>query len=137
MLGLAYFESYHTDTAAPQNYLKKSAECFQRVIELGVQKDYLYSNLYTVYYEMQDYVAAEEALQDYETQFPKSYLPHAFRSMMLITIENAKMQSERDYSNAVEEYEKADDLARSGDDLTYLQQLSSLIEQLRSGGWIE
>ena len=137
MLGLAYFESYHTDTAAPQNYLKKSAECFQRVIELGVQKDYLYSNLYTVYYEMQDYVAADEALSAFESQFPKSYLPHAFRSMMLITIENAKMQSERDYSNAVEEYEKADDLARSGDDLTYLQQLSSLIEQLRSGGWIE
>ncbi len=137
MLGLAYFESYHTDATVPQNYLKKSAECFQRVIELGVQKDYLYSNLYTVYYELQDYAAAEETLLAFETQFPKSYLPHAFRSMMLITIENAKTQSERDYSKAVEEYEQADDLARSSDDLTYLQQLSSLIEQLRSGGWIE
>ena len=65
MLALAYFEAYHTDASVPQNYLTKAAECFNRVIELGVTKEYLYSNLYTIYYELKDYAKAEQALTAY------------------------------------------------------------------------
>ena len=90
MLALAYFEAYHTDASVPQNYLTKAAECFNRVIELGVTKEYLYSNLYTIYYELKDYAKAEQALTAYEEMFPEDYMPHALRGMMLITIENAK-----------------------------------------------
>ena len=92
MLALAYFEAYHTDASVPQNYLTKAAECFNRVIELGVTKEYLYSNLYTIYYELKDYAKAEQALTAYEEMFPEDYMPHALRGMMLITIENAKPQ---------------------------------------------
>lgn len=87
MLALAYFEAYHTDASVPQNYLTKAAECFNRVIELGVTKEYLYSNLYTIYYELKDYAKAEQALTAYEEMFPEDYMPHALRGMMLITIE--------------------------------------------------
>lgn len=136
MLGLAYFESFHTDPSVPQTYLQNAADCFNRVIELGVHKDYLYSNLYTVYYEMGDYSAAEEALSEYEEQFPNDYMPHALRGMMLITLENAKPQNSRNYTKAVAEYEKAESLTKSSDDVTYLQQLESLVGQLRQEGWI-
>lgn len=136
MLGLAYFEAFHTDPDVPQSYLNNAADCFNRVIELGVQKDYLYSNLYTVYYELDDYAAAGEALDAYEAQFPNDYMPHALRGMMLITIENDKPQSSRNYEKAVAEYEKAESLTKSSDDVTYLQQLGSLVEQLRQEGWI-
>lgn len=136
MLALAYFEAYHTDASVPQNYLTKAAECFNRVIELGVTKEYLYSNLYTIYYELKDYAKAEQALTAYEEMFPEDYMPHALRGMMLITIENAKPQSSRNYRPALAEYETAGSLIRSSDETTYYQQLGSLIENLRRNGWL-
>ena len=136
LLAMAYFESYHTDTSVPQEYLKRASECFTRVIELGVTKDYLYSNLYTIYYEMEEYDHAEKVLEDFESMFPDSYLPHAFRGMLLITIENEKDQDSRDYSKAVDEYEVAGGMIRDSDDTTYYQQLGTLIENLKSNGWI-
>ena len=107
MLALAYFEAYHTDPSVPQSYLRKAGECFNRVLELGVTKSYLYSNLYTIYYELQEYELAEQ-----------------------------KAQPARNYSAAVEAYEKAGQLLRSDDDATYYQQLQSLIQQLQKEGWI-
>lgn len=135
MLGLAYFEAYHTDRSVPADYLTRAADCFHRVIELGVVKDYLYANLYTIYYEQKDYEQAAQALTDYETVFPEDYMPHALRGMMLITIENEKPQSDRNYEAARQEYARAGELLRSDDDATYYQQLESLIIDLEREGW--
>lgn len=136
MLALAYYEAYHTDVSVPQNYLVKAADCFNRVIELGVTKEYLYSNLYAIYYELKDYDSAEKALSNYETMFPDNYMPHALRGMMLITIENQKAQSQRDYRSALSEYEIAGNMIRSSDETTYYQQLGSLIDSLKKNGWL-
>ena len=152
MLALAYFEAYHTDPSVPQSYLRKAGECFNRVLELGVTKSYLYSNLYTIYYELQEYDLAEQTLDAYAAQYPKDYEPYAFRAMLYITLENRREQSARDYSAAVEAYdsasliiagagsgkayETAGQLRRSDDDATYYQQLQSLIQQLQKEGWI-
>ena len=136
MLALAYFEAYHTDASVPQNYLTKAAECFQQVIELGVTKEYLYANLYTIYYELKDYDRAEQALAAYEEMYPEDYVPHALRGMMLITIENEKPQASRNYQPALAEYEMAGSMIRSADETTYYQQLGSLIDNLRRGGWL-
>ena len=76
------------------------------MLELGVVKSYLYSNLYTIYYELQEYELAEQTLDAYSAQYPKDYEPYAFRAMLYITLENQKTQSARDYSAAVEAYEK-------------------------------
>lgn len=135
-LGMAYFEAYHTDPNVPRDYLSYAADCFNRVIELGVTKEYLYSNLYTIYYEMSDYGRAEESLAAYQEMFPDSYMPHALRGMLLITIENEKPQSQRDYSAALAEYETAGGMIRSSDDTTYYQQLGTLIDSLRKNGWL-
>ena len=62
MLAMAYFEAYHTDASAPPDYLTKAADCFHHVIDLGVTKEYLYANLYAIYYEMKDFTRAEQAL---------------------------------------------------------------------------
>lgn len=136
MLAMAYFEAYHTDESVPEDYITKAAECFNRVIELGMTKDYLYSNLYAIYYEMKDYDAAAKALDDYEAMFPADHMPHALRGMLLITVENAKSADARDYSAALAEYELAGEKLGSSDESMYYQQLGSLIENLRSGGWL-
>lgn len=135
-LALAYFEAYHTDPSVPPEYLTRAAECFERVIELGVTKEYLYSNLYTIYYEQKDYGRAEEALAAYEQMFPEDYMPHALRGMMLITMENEKPQSQRSYQPAREEYDLAGQMLRSSDETTYYQQLGSLIQNLEKNGWL-
>ena len=135
-LALAYFEAYHTDLDVPADYLTKAASCFNRVIELGVTKEYLYSNLYTIYYELKEYDRAEQALADYETMFPEDYMPHALRGMMLITIENEKPQNSRNYKAAQAEYETAGGMVRDSDETTYYQQLGSLIANLKRNGWL-
>lgn len=138
MLALAYYEAAHAEPEAEaEGYLARAAECFEQVIELGQQKEYLYANLYTIHYEEADYEAAEEALGRYEEAFPDSYMPHALRGVLLITVENEKSQEERDYTAAVAEYETAGSLLDSDDDTTYYQQLGSLMDQLREGGWIQ
>lgn len=136
MLALAYFEAYHTDPSVPSDYLTKSAECFNLVIEQGVVKDYLYTNLYSIYYEQGNYSSAEQALKEYETAFPNDYTPHALRTVLLITIENEKAQGLRNYQAAQAEFEIAGDMITSSDDMTYYQQAESLIEQLRENGWL-
>lgn len=136
MLALAYYEAYNTDPDVPAAYLDRAVECFEQVIELGVVKDYLYTNLYTIHYEKGDFAAAEKALADFEEAFPDAYLPHALRGMLLITIENGKPQSDRNYSRAKAEYEMAGSMIRGSDDATYYQQLESLIRNLGQGGWL-
>ena len=136
MLALAYFEAYHTDSGVPANYLTKAAECFTEVIELGMRKEYLYTNLYTIYYELKDYSRAETALSDYAEAFPEDYMPHALRGILLITVENEKPESSRDFRGALEEYETAGSMLRSSDEASYYQQLGSLIENLRRNGWL-
>ena len=119
MLALAYFEAWHTDPSVPGEYAAKAADCFSRVIELGVTKEYLYSNLYTIYYELEDYDRAEQALAAYEAKFPEDYMTHALRGMLLVTVKNEKPQAGRDYTPALEEYETAGRMLRSSDETTY------------------
>lgn len=135
-LAMAYYESYHTDTGTPIDYLFRSANCFNRLLEQGVVKEYVFSNLYTIYYELEEYDRAEETLRSYEAAYPDSYMPHAFRGIMLINMENKKSQANRDYTAALEEYEKAGRMLRGSDDATYYQQLESLIEELRRKNWM-
>lgn len=134
-LGQAYFESYHTDSV-PSSYLERAADCFNRVIELGITKEYLYANIYTIYYELGNYSRADRALTDYQQMFPSQYTPHALRGILLITIENEKPEEERNYSDAVSEYELAGSLIKNSDDITYYQQLGTLIDTLRANGWL-
>ena len=136
LLAMAYFEAYHTDPQVPGSYLTRSAECFQRVMQLGVEKDYLYSNLYAIYYELEDYDRAGEVLDSYEASFPEDYVPHALRGMLLITLEGGKPQESRSYQAALDEYETAGSMLRSADETTYYQQLGSLIDSLRANGWL-
>ena len=149
MLAMAYYDAKdeyikesEKDSSATveldvvRGYLRQSADAFQRVIDLGVTRDYLYNNLYNIYYELGDYEAAEQVLQNYESSFQNSYIPHALRCLMLISIENKKSQTDRDYRSALEEYETACEMLRSSDDTSLYQQIDGLVQQLRQEGWI-
>ena len=136
MLALAWYEAYFVEANATGEYLENAAENFRQVIDMGLEKAYLYRNLYTIYYELGDYERAAAALDEYEGKFPKDYMPHALRGMLLITIENGKSPEARDYNAAYAEYWKAEGLLTASDDRTYFLQLESLIEQLKASGWL-
>ena len=63
-------------------------------------------------------------------------MPHALRGILLITVENEKPESSRDFRGALEEYETAGSMLRSSDEASYYQQLGSLSENLRRNGWL-
>lgn len=140
MLALAYFEAYHATPGLDESWLYRSADAFNLVIELGIQKEYLYTNLYSIYYELGDYEAAEGALVDYGTAFPNAYTPHALRATMLIAIENQKSQESQtarpDYRDAYAEFLVAESMLGSGDDTTYYVQVKTLIDTLLEQGWL-
>ena len=136
MLALAWYDAYFTDANATGEYLEHAAENFRQVLQMGVEKAYLYCNLYTIYYELGDYDRAAGALDEYEEAFPKDHTSHALRGMLLITIENSKPAESRDYSAAYAQYWEAESLLTSADDRTYFLQLENLIDQLKANGWL-
>ena len=54
----------------------------------------------------------------------------------MITLENIKDSSSKDYSQALSEFQLAGSMLRSGDDHAIYDQAESLIEQLRNNGWL-
>lgn len=136
MLAMAWFEAYRETDNSNTEYLQNAAKCFNDVIGMGIEKDYLYRNLYTIFYELKDYIKAEEALKAYETKYPGDYMPHALRSILLIAQEEEKPISARNYSAVVEEYNIAGKMIRSSDDRGYYLQIEGLIKQLDENGWL-
>ena len=147
MLGQAAYEACGVAQSLEwdlgQDYRTVALSAFERVIELGMAKDYIYTNLYTIHYELGDYDSAadtldrmEEFLERSGPSAPNLYVPHALRGILLITLENQKEEPARDYHGAEDEYNRARELASDADDTAYLQQLKSLIEQLKTNGWL-
>ena len=134
MLGAAYYKK--AEVEGDKNNYTKAAEYFNNVINLGITNSYLYVNAYTAYIESEDYTKAKDILADMEIVYPRDYTTNALRATVLILEENNKDESKRNYIAAYDEYKIAKEKATSKDDQTQLQQLEGLIEQLRSGGWL-
>lgn len=113
-----------------------AADSFEKVISLGVQKEYLFVNTFTARQAAGDYEGALKALDGMESAYPQKYTPHALRATLLIMQENAKPEKQRDYKAAYAEYERAVELVKADDDTAQLDQLKGLIDQLKSGGWL-
>lgn len=116
--------------------LSRAAECFTRVVQSGMAREYLYVNAFTAWQAIGEYDSAGAILDEMEAVWPESYIPHALRATLYIFQENQKDQGQRDYNAAYQEYLQAKDHIRSEEDATYLQQLEGLIKQLQAGGWL-
>ena len=135
MLGSAYYQLAQ-QSGDVQGYLEAAA-CFQRVIDGGVAKDYLYVNVVTSYTAAKAYDKAYDAAEEMADMYPRDYTPYAMMATVLILMENEKEADARDYSQAYEFYEQAKELVTKEDDQTQLQQLEGFIGQLEDGGWLD
>lgn len=113
-----------------------AAAGFMKVVDAGIQKEYLYVNAFTAYQYAGAYEEAKGVLDKYQTAYPSDYVPHALLAQLYIMIENGKPEEQRDFTAAYEEYQKAVGLVDKNSDTTQLQQLEGLINQLKSGGWL-
>jgi len=136
MLALAYYEAYLVNPALGHEWLELSANAFHQLMALGIVRENIFSNLFAIYFEMDDYIRAEDILLHMQERYPNSYMPHALRSLMLITIESELIESERNFYPAYEEFLIAGSKITGSDDITLFQQLESLISELREQGWI-
>lgn len=135
MLAQAQYEAYRTDGGAA-DYLTRSAETFAFLLEQGVKKANVFCSLYTIYHVQDRYQEAYDALDQFEAAFPQDYRPHALRGILYVSAEGDKPADQRNYQAVQQYYDAATKLLRSDDDTTYYQMLESLMEQLRSGGWL-
>ena len=140
MLGKAAYEAYgkalSMNVDLGKDYRQVAVDAFERVLTLGIQKEHIYGNLYSIQYEMGNYEETANVLDRMEAAFPKSYVPHALRGILYITMENGKSEGDRNYQAALDCYNQATDLLTSSDDTSYYQQLENLIQQLRDGNWL-
>lgn len=132
MLGLAYYQCAQKEGLS----YRMAAQAFEQALQLGMQKEYVYTNAAYLYIMSDEDEKAQSVLDSMEQVYPNSYLPHALRAVSYIYAENEKDQDQRDYSAAQEEYETAKSMATSSDDQTYLQMVESLIAELERKGWL-
>jgi len=135
LLAKMYYESYMLDEANRAPYLESSAELFERIMDMGVKKDYFYQNLYNIYYQLQWYDQAEGIVQEYKKMYPKDYVPYAMRTILLLTLEGHKQVEERNYTTAFNEFETAEILSEQADDLGYYYNAKYYIDELITNGW--
>lgn len=134
LLGRLYYEAGQINENNESFF--QAASAFRQAISLGAGTEAVYVRLFFCDYEAARFSEAQQTLTEFETAFPQSYLPHALRGLAHIAEENEKPQDERDYSSVQAEYEAAGEKLRSGDDPAYYQQLETLLEQLKKGGWL-
>ena len=81
MLGKAYYEAAHVYSPTNTAYLEEALYCFEQVLNLGMTKDYIYTNLYTIYCELGDYGNAGSCAMSYRWAYPDDYTPWALQAM--------------------------------------------------------
>lgn len=135
MLGSAYYNRATLESGGNSDLIA-AAENFEKAINAGVQKLYLYQNVFTAYQAAGGLEQASAILKAMKEAYPSDYLPYALSATLMIMQENQKPESIRNYSPAYAEYENALERVGSSDETTQLQQLEGLIKQLEDGGWL-
>ena len=136
MLAQAYYDAHQANPGLGDSWLEQSAQAFYQVLNLGISREYIYNNLVTIYFALNDYARAGEMIDKMQERYPGSYTPHALRCMLLILTETSKPEPERDFSAAYAEYKVTESKIRSSDDTYYFQQVESFIKELKEKGWL-
>lgn len=124
-------EAYYADKA-----YNKSAEKFERLLELGYNRAYIYRNLAIINQLNGDYKAAEECLDEMKAEYPDEYTCYLQYAYLYLEKENKKPQASRNYSSVVNFYNQAVNFAPEGERTSDLLPLAGKIRELRAKGWL-
>lgn len=126
-LAEAYFEN---------NDYENSAVNFEKLIEIGYDRAYIYSNLAIIYQHTGDYHKAEEILYKMKEKYKEDYTCYLRLAFLYLDIETQRPEDIRNYKKAVEYYKLAIKFAPNGANTQDIIPLTSKINELSTKGWI-
>jgi len=126
MMGEAYFTSKEYNLALIK---------FNRLLQLGYERDYIYRNIAIIHQQMGELSEAENVLLEMKRLYPENYQCYLQLAFVYLEMESQKENDLRDYSLVVDNYEMAKKYVDSQDE-NELVQLERKIEELEDGGWI-
>ena len=126
-LAEAYFVGQRYDMAVNE---------FTELLNMGYERDYIYRNIAIIYQNQNNFDNAQKWLNEMQQKYPDNYLCYVQQCYLNIEKENQKESSQRDYSMAAEYYEKAKALAPQGENDSSIIQLTAVMNDLKSKGWL-
>lgn len=139
-LASAYMRRAQTEGGDRQADAEKALECCELLGSQGNQTPTVQLNTAALYQMLGEYGKAEELLLALQTQLPEDYRPYMRLAILYGVEENEKEEGQRDYTRAVENYEKAvayyqkakNEGISDGD----MQVLEDMMQQIIDGGWL-
>lgn len=113
-----------------------SIEKFNRLLELGYERPYIYRNIAIIYQQINDFSNAEDYLLKMKEKYPDNYQCYLQLAYLYMDIEGKKSESSRNYSKVLQNYNLAVQFAPSGKNTSDILQLTAKINELREKGWI-
>ena len=131
---------YITEALAEAYFANKqynnSAENFNKLLDLGYHRPYIYRNLAIIYQHMNNFSRAEDILFTMMDKYPEDYSCYLQLGFLNLDREGQKPESSRNYDKVLEYYELAVQYAPQGSQTSDVIPLGNSINQLRNYGHI-
>ena len=121
MLGEAYYAKGEYDLAVAR---------YERLLEQGYKKPHVFRNAAIIYQRQGKLSKAEKVLLEMKKMYPENYQCYMQLALLYIEAEERKPSSTRDYSAAIENYEKAVEYA-NGETCEDMKRLEEKIKKIR------
>ncbi|MDY2881672.1 MAG: hypothetical protein SOT71_03340, partial [Romboutsia timonensis] len=118
------------------NQYNNSAENFNKLLDLGYDRPYIYRNLAIIYQYMNNFSRAENILFTMKDKHPEEYSCYLQLGLLNLEREANKIESSRNYSKVLEYYNLAVQYAPQGEQTSDLIPLGNKINELRQKGWL-
>ena len=126
MMGEAYFTAKNYDLSLIK---------FNRLLELGYERAYIYRNIAIIHQQTGNYKEAEKVLLEMRGKYPEDYTCYEQLAYLYLHKEGEKPQNERDYSKVEENYNLAKKYVDSKNK-SELIPLENAIKELEEKGWL-
>lgn len=127
MMAEAYFKS--------QNY-ELSLEKFQKLLNIGYDRSYIYRNIAIIYQQIKHYSDAEDILMKMKEKYQDDYKCYLQLAFLYLEEEGQKSEDSRDYNKVIENYNLAVQFAPEKENTSDLIPLHNKIGELKQKGWI-
>lgn len=137
MLGDAYcsYGSLLSEEEAANNMYYKSIEAFERLVEEGLARQYIYNNLVLLYQKVKEFDLARVMIDEMKDQYPDDYTVQLQLIWLYLLIEDERDIDDRDYTSALITFNQLADHYNDYEDDAEYQQLRNYMLELADKNW--
>lgn len=118
-------------------YMNESVKYFEKLLSLGYKRNYIYKNISIIHMETGDNEKAQEVLFRMKEQYPEDYRPYIQLAFLYAEMESKKPNETRNYTKVYDSYKLAVEYSPDKEKNPELQQLNSMIQELKDKKWIQ